>query len=158
MQRTNLLSWATRMTTGSSTLRILASGPWQRNGVSWLLYALPCCSVESYNICPQVSFYSFVGPLSTFMMAPALPEIATKYSTVNTIDYQGAERLTSTISARYHKHFDCGNDLFYILSLICPWTPNFRTVIRDVWSCMGKFCFHQSLLEPQRLRSCTSVT
>jgi len=125
---------------GNLTLRILGNGLRLENGKPWplfesLLLLLKFCSVSWCYI--QVSLYSLLSIWGTTLMNPALIEIAIKYGTRQLFVFCGTH---IKFSVRYHKYRHCGYDTLGFLSLICPCTYDFRTLIWDVWPQMGN-CF-----------------
>lgn len=70
--------------------------------------------------------------------------------------------LTCYFTTRYHECCDTSNDALNFLSVFCAWTAVCWTVIRDVWSHMGKFrlLFSVSMLLMLilNMRSCTWAT
>jgi hypothetical protein len=71
-------------------------------------------------------------------MASALPDIAKNYGVMHGTGCSGLMILTCYFVARYHEFCNFVHDALNFLSLICAWATIRRTIIRNLWSSMGK--------------------
>jgi len=107
-------------------LLILVNGPWQENGKPWGSFVIfPALRIKVLNVCHQVTLYTFVMALGSAVMAPALPQIAKKYGT---IDRPGGD-ANMKCAVRYHGLCDSGDDALDFLSLAWTGTAGSWTVI-----------------------------
>lgn len=123
----------------------------------------PVICIMAYGIQhPKVSSYTFIATLGSSMMAPAAPEIVEKYGMTHSTDLSSSVRPIYTLTARYYKIYNFGDDPLDFLSLICPWTAFCWTPVRNVWPHMGKLVYQMICLSiadaNANLRSCTPVT
>lgn len=85
----------------------------------------------------QVSLYTFIPPLGSSMMAPALPDIGINYGVAGILlDIQDID-LFMTRCHRLDDHLIVAID---ILAVICHWPAFHGSAIRNVWAYMG-VCF-----------------
>jgi hypothetical protein len=84
-----------------------------------------------------VSFYTFIPPLASSMMAPGLPKVAEKFGK-NVIHPPVIIMAHNFQSFRYHQPHDSRDDTVYLSHLVRFGAACHSALVGNVWPHMGK--------------------